>query len=151
MSLLLPETGVHRSPMLHAPGVFSHRSPLTDRSELHTVFPGRKTQRLDAVPRQHHADAAEYRLNIRQESDWIVGLGNPRGRAQGTENLRVGVTVLPENIPQEHQYRTLALLTNMERTSCLLHGWWWELGFRLRLAWVRSRYILWPRVSSGLL
>jgi hypothetical protein len=56
-------------------------------TEKTRYFPGRETHRPDVVPRQHPADVAEYRTDIRQESDWIWLFG-------ALDNLRGGLRAL---------------------------------------------------------
>jgi hypothetical protein len=65
-----------------------------NRPKETTYIPGRQAYKLDVVPRQHPANAIEYRPDIGQENDWIwlsVGLANPRGKVEGS----VGLFCLP--------------------------------------------------------
>jgi hypothetical protein len=43
---------------------------ILDQLKETTYFPGRESHRIDVVPRQHPADAVEYKPDIRQESLW---------------------------------------------------------------------------------
>jgi hypothetical protein len=59
-------------------------------------------------PGQQSADSVEYSPDMMQEGDWvwfIVGLTDVRTTVEDSANLPVAVTVLSENVPQEHQLR----------------------------------------------
>jgi hypothetical protein len=91
-------------PMLYASGVFSHRSPLTDRSELDIFLGGKPTDLMLC----RDSTILIGRISIRHTAGKRLNLAFRRTRqfswrAEGPENLPVGVKVLPENVPQKNQ------------------------------------------------
>jgi hypothetical protein len=65
------------------------------------------------VPEHHSADLVEYRPDIWQEGDcvWIiVGLTDVQMMVEDSVYLLVVVTVLPENVHQEHQLNMQVVL-----------------------------------------
>jgi hypothetical protein len=74
-------------------------------------------------------------------------------------NLLAIVTVLPEDVHQEHQLslqtvfiaKSSSPVQQYGSTACLLDGWWWDPVVRQRLVWVGLLYTLWPKEQLSLL
>jgi hypothetical protein len=84
-----------------------------DRLEETRYFLGRQAHWFDVMPGQHSADSIEYSPDIGQEGDWvciIIGLTDVQMRVEDSVDLAVIVTILPENVPQEHQLYLQAVL-----------------------------------------
>jgi hypothetical protein len=65
------------------------------------------------LPGQHSADSVEYNPDLGLEGDYvwiIIGLTDVRTTVQDSVDLPVVVTIVPENVPQEHQLRLPAVL-----------------------------------------
>jgi hypothetical protein len=66
------------------------------------------------------------RLNIDQQENDLIGLfvrlGNPWGKVEGLANLPIVVTILPENVPQEHQLHMIAVLNTQSSSPVYQSG-----------------------------
>jgi hypothetical protein len=76
---------------------------------------------------------------------WLfVRMGNPQGWVEGPVNLLVGIVILPENIPQEHQLRMKAVLVTQSSSPLYQSG-----KYGMLVGWVVMRARVQVKVVKG--